>query len=581
MAKPDPKVPVLTQDEKDLRRFRQAFLTDYRHEAKFRDEARIAGEFYDGHQWTEDEKQTLRDRGQPDVTINKTKDRIDAIFGVQEGLRVNTKAYPTSDSEEEVEVVSEKLRAIEDDNDFDDLENEAFKGAIIEGCAWYEIKKEWDGLSRKQKIGQVDYREVVVDMHSKEKDLCDAKHIHRHRLTEIEDAIALFPDNEEEIRACVDGYKMLGGTDGEISLQLPGDQYKSGQALEYQDFNDFVDRERQQVRLVTTFYRKLVPERFFFSPGEDPMDVTTMDKKSLETLQLAKPNGMVETQLKKTLNSITYCWNVVLEHKKDIRKHDPYAKFNLIPVWGYRERKEKRPYGLTRQIMDPQKEVNKRRSKLLHLLNVNRVRFEEGAFENEDEARKQFVRPDGWIKQRKEFQVNVDNNLDISMAHFQLLQLATRELDGSAAGPAVEGEAGATSGRDRQLRQQQVIQPIRELFTNLRKARRALGYYLMDDILLDNPELQGAKYKIKIEEAPESLNLNQETFETLASLAKDPRIAAVMPVDLLIKVSPLSGNVKKEFIERVQQAQMQQQQMQMAMAQAQMQGQAPQGPPRQ
>jgi hypothetical protein len=576
MAKRGKKAEVLTQEEKDLRRFRHFFLRDYRAESKFRVEAEKCGEYYDGNQWTEEEKQTLKDRGQPDVTINRIKPRIDSILGIQQALRVDTKAYPGRDREQESEAVSEKLREIEDANDFDELETKVFKSQIVAGRGWFKVKKEWDGLDNRYRIERKDYRDVVVDMYSREPDLSDAKQVSETVMTELEDAIDLFPEYEEKLRACVDEGKMLGYAQDKVHVNIQGDQYKSGESLEYQDFNDFVDRERERVRLVTTYYRNLKARKFFFSPGEDPIDVTEMDSKSLETLQQAKPEGKVETQHKRTLNSVTFCWNCILEHKKDIRPHDGDAKFPLIPSQGYQEFKTGQPYSLIRQMIDPQNEVNKRRSKLLHMLSVNQIRFEEGAFENEGEARRQFMRPDGWIKQRKEFQVVVDNNLDVAMSHFNLLNQATQEIDNAAAGKELEGRSNSSSGREFQLRQQQATQPIREMFSNLRAARRRVALYLLDDILKDYPELNLTKYEVVIEEAPESLNLNSETFEQLVSLANNAKVP--VPMDMLIKVAPLSGSIKKEFIERLQQQQEQQMQMMQMQAQmAAMGGQPPQG----
>ena len=171
---------------------------------------------------------------------------------------------------------------------------------------------------------------------------------------------------------------------------------------------------------------------------------------------------------------------------------------------------------------------------------------------------------DGFIERRQGFQVNVANNLELSQTHYMLLQQATQEIDQSAAGREVEGRSNSSSGREFQLRQQQATQPIRKLFSNLRAARRRVALYLLDEILREFPDLQTTKYDIVIEEAPESLNLNAETFETLVQLANNSKVP--VPLDMLIKVSPLSGTIKKEFIERLQQ---QEQQQQALMAQQQ------------
>lgn len=559
------KKDLISPEEEELKRFRYDFLCDYRNEAKWREQADLDGDFYDGNQWTEEEKQVLKERGQPAVTINRIKPRMDAIFGIQQALRVDTKAYPAHDKEQEAEAISERLREIEDDCDFDELETLVFEDQAIAGRGWFELKKEWDGLRSRHKIAHLDFREVVKDRYSKKPDLSDAKRVSKTVMTELEDAKALFPEFEEQIEACVDAKYFESYGQGSPHKNILGDQYKSGSVdAHYQDYNDFVDRERKRLRLVTMYYRGQTPQKYFYFPGEEPMDVTDMDEKSMETLAQAKPGGTVETQWKKTLNCVVFCWGQILEHKKDIRPHDVDAKFPLILTPGYIERKTGREYGLIRQMRDPQCEVNKRRSKLIHLITVNRVEYEKGAFEDPAKARAEYVKPDGFIERRQGFQVNVANNLELSQTHYMLLQQATQEIDQSAAGREVEGRSNSSSGREFQLRQQQATQPIRKLFSNLRAARRRVALYLLDEILREFPDLQTTKYDIVIEEAPESLNLNAETFETLVQLANNSKVP--VPLDMLIKVSPLSGTIKKEFIERLQQ---QEQQQQALMAQQQ------------
>lgn len=551
-----------------LRDLKAQFLADYRADSEWRKNAAEDGDFYDGKQLTEEEKNVLKDRGQPPVVINRIKPKMDGIFGIQQALRVDTKAYPAGEREEEVEEISEFFRNIEDDNDFDDSESLVFEDVGIQGRGWYEMGKRWEGFKSRHFVRRAFNTDIVRDRYSRLADLSDALRVHKTVMMDLDQAKQLFPDSAEKLEAVVN----LGYQGDELESQdherIRPDQYKSGKSLglTQEDFVEFVDQKKKRVRVVTTYYRTTEPTRYYFHPNlPEPTDITKMDEKSIETLKATHPNGQELTQLDKKLHCSTFTWNCELETKENIRPYDPDAKFPFVMVPGYEERRTGIHYGLVRQMADPQREVNKRRSKLLHLLNVNQVRFEEGAFEDENKARAEFAKPDGWIKQHKDFQVVVDKNLDIGQSHFLLLQQATQEIDRSGVTQEVEGRTTASSGREYQLRQQTAVQGIRKLFSNLRSARRRVALYFLDEYLQEKPDAGVTKYDIIVEEAADSLNLNSETFSELVSLANNAKVP--IPMDMLIEVSPLSKRVKDKFLKKMQEQQAQAAQQQALIAQ--------------
>lgn len=560
----------IVQDPK-LKRLKADFISDFQAEKSWREDKEEFGNFYDGDQLSEEEKKALEDRGQPPVVINRIKPKLDAIFGIQEALTVDTKCYPIGDKENEATVISEELRHIEDDSDFDLQESMAFEDQVIDGRGWYKISKEFDGLDGVDKVKYVDNENVVIDKYCSREDLKTgelrtAKRLHETIWLDYEDAIETFPKFKEQIEIAIARPELSAPMLSEKLKEFNPDQYRQqGDTTGVSDpdlaeFSAFVDKKRKRIRLVNTFYRTPVVTKYLKHSG-GTVDITEMDESQVKKMTNELEGATTWTETRYSLNSCIFAWNVILEEKKDIRPYDKMGKFPLILVPAYVTRgKEKKHYGLVKQQMDPQREVNKRRSKMLHLLNVNQTWFEEGAFENELVARKEVAKPDGWIKYRKEFKVEPVRHSELAASQFQLLQESKNEVDSSGVNKEIEGRSSATSGREFQLRQQQSMQSIRKLFVNLRAARKRVAAYLLDEILYRNPDLlkDVRKYDLILDEAPETTNLMSETFDTLASLAKG---GIQIPVEMLIEASPLSANKKKEFLERMAQQQMQQQQM--------------------
>jgi hypothetical protein len=556
---------VMTDEEKRLREFTSEFLADYRADEPFRKGMREDNDFYDGNQLSQEERDILEERGQPPVTINRIKPKMDAIFGMQQAMLVDTKAYPKGNREEEAEAVSEFFRQIEDENDFDDTESLAFEDICIAGRAAYEVGKEWDGLTYKHCIKRCHLEDIVPDRHARSIDDPDSCRLSISFWADLKRMQAMFPEAADRLANSANDKALNLWADPD-NRRIRPDQYNAqGPAVTRDDLGQMADIKSQRVRLVKTWYRTFTPKRYFFHAELDngkPVDVTDASQTELNTLRAAKPDGEIIVQEEKKLHCLTFTWNAQLEWIQDTRPYDPEAKFPIILMEGFRERNTSVNYGLVRQMKDPQREVNKRRSKYLHLISVNRTIYEKGVFVNEQTAIEEIQKPDGRIAlvpgSLQKFQVQ--NNLDMGQSHFLLLQQATQEIDAAGVPREMEGRSNSSSGREFQLRQQQATQGIRKLVSNLRWGRRRVGLYLLDEWIHENPNAGLTPLDVLVEEAPDTLTLQQETFDKLVALAEK----GIVPpdfIDLLIEVSSLDPDMKKRFLERIQQRQAAQAQM--------------------
>ncbi len=105
-------------------------------------------------------------------------------------------------------------------------------------------------------------------------------------------------------------------------------------------------------------------------------------------------------------------------------------------------------YGIIRDMIPLQDEINKRRSKALHLNTMRQVVMEEGAVESAEEVRSELARPDGVIQVQPDARFDIAPNGDLSMGQVALYQDAKSEMDLQGANAALSGETGeSTSGR--------------------------------------------------------------------------------------------------------------------------------------
>lgn len=583
-----------TPEEKLLKKLRGDFLLAVKMDEKRREEQDEADRFYDGDQWTEEEKQVLEERKQPVVVINRIKPKIDAMVGMELKLPVDTRAFRRGTAAPEpAEHITECFRYIEYRSNFDKEESGVFKDIAVGGRGWYKTDVEWDGLDPEVFTRRADDENIFLDPYSKRDDLSDAKYLCETVWMDLEDAKHLFETKTKELDdALIDQLQSEKLLDSAHGKEYKPDQYREpGQDMSPEELSIFVDAKRKRVRVVSHYYREPYRKRFLFG-GEIPDGFIDISNDTPDAVKRAKnlyPKANEHTEVGFKLNVCTFVWNAILEEKYDVKPWDDKATFDHVKVGGYKKRNKKekgREYGIVKQHLDPQREVNKRRSKMLHLLNVDKMVFEDGAFDSPEEARKEWVKPDAMLKVNPQFKWERISNQELATSQFQLLQEAKAEIEGAGVHSEIEGMSPATSGRDFKLRHEAATQNLSEMFDNLRQARKRVAqiwlekiqrYWTMEKVIkvTDDPEAPAVilnqkdangnivnsvagKYDIIIEEAPESLNLQSEDFDKLVKLAT---LGVPIPPQIIIESSDLSSTEKRQIYDQIQQQQAQQAQI--------------------
>jgi hypothetical protein len=94
---------------------------------------------------------------------------------------------------------------------------------------------------------------------------------------------------------------------------------------------------------------------------------------------------------------------------------------------------------MVRGLISLQDEINKRRSKALHLLSVRQVVAEQGAVQDIDKARREVAKPDGYVEVMPGLKFEIESGAELATGQFQLLQHATAEMQLSGPNAAMSG----------------------------------------------------------------------------------------------------------------------------------------------
>lgn len=566
---------VKTPNEDTLSSVKQQFIDAYDASVSSRAEAELHRDYYDGKQYTAEERATLSKRKQPCITDNRIKDKVEYLLGLERRTRTDPKAYPrTPNDEESAEAATDALRYLEEKSNFDQIRSDVFENMLIEGVGGCEVV--YDSDENEIKVRRIRWDRLYFDPRSQDRDFRDAAYMGIVTWMDEARAAARWPDKAELFKGMIDDATKTTG----------GDTYDDKPKI-------WVDGNRRRIQVMEHY----------------------------------RWHGKWKRSV--------YCAGGFLEDETDSPYQDEYGRPEcpIILQAAYRDR-EGDCYGVVRRYKDIQDEINKRRSKSLHLLSSRQIIAEKGAVGDANKARIEAARPDGFIEVNPGMRFEISPTGDLATGQFQLLADAINSLQMTGPNAALQGQSGSISGRAKQLDQEGGAIQIGALFDQLRyfqwrvyrsmwnrirqfwtdekwvrvkdeDGMRFVGLNvpvtageqaveqlkgmnvppdqiagLVGQIAQDPMSRQVVSRKnnvaeldvdIIIEESPDTVTIQQEQFETLVSLAS---AGVVFPPDVYIEASQLRN--KKQLVDKlkggddpaVQQAQQQAMEMERAGAEA-------------
>ena len=384
-------------------------------------------DYVDGDQLDETQLKELSDRGQPAVIINRIKRKIDFLVGLEKQQRTRPRALPrTPKHEQDAEACTDSLNYVIDDSDFKNTRSAVWRNMLIEGIGAVDVcvkgyDDSYSGDSNEVciEINQFRFDRFFHDPHSLSLDFTDATYYGGVWWMDYEDALARWPDKQEVLEAALGNARFSDTFDDKPTYQV------------------WADRKRKRVRIVQMWLKRM---------GSGKAD---------------------EWWFAEFTQS-----GILLSGKSPYVTDDGDPEPGMIAQAAYCNRQGNR-YGAVREMISPQDEINKRRSKSLHLLNSNQILYEEGVVDDLEKARREAARPDGVIKiapgglaeQRFQFR----ERTDLAAGHIQLLQEAKQEIDMMGPNASMQGESGdSASGRAIMASQQGGMIEMGDLLDNLR-----------------------------------------------------------------------------------------------------------------
>lgn len=482
-------------------------------------------DYYDGKQYTAAELKVLRDRGQPDIVINRIQPKVNYLLGYEAANRTDPRAFPRTPQDQDAsEAATDGLRYVKDATDLDQLFSNAWENIIVEGFGGLELTVELKPGSPAEIVPvRWDWDRLFYDPHSRRPDFSDARYLGGVLWMDADEAKRKWPDSTEAID------RTMGEGSATRTFDDRPDRWVSRG-------NGPTSSGRRRVRICQMYYRE--PDS-----GQWHLCIFTKGGK-LDSMPVPF----------KDQNGQSWC--------------------PMLLQSAYVDRENAR-YGLVRLMIGVQDEINKRRSKALHRLTMRQVVTETGAVDDEDSIKSELAKPDAVIRVNPGFRFEMLAAGEQLSAELQLLQEAKNEIELMGPNSAMQGKDNEAPSGKAILANQQGGQTEISLLVDRHRWLKKRTYQKIWDLIrqykneewwvrvtddeknvkfvgFNRPVTLGEKYQKQLE----SKGVPPEEIEQMmAQVGDDPRlqqvvgqenVAADMHMDITIEEVPDVASMQEE-----------------------------------
>ena len=406
---------------RDLLRYRRQARVA---QAENREQMAMDEDFYDGIQLTPEDYAVMDSRSQDPLVYNLTKVTCNWILGVERKSKVDFSVK----GRRKVDILDAKIKTkgckyIQDVNHGEYARSEAFGDAVRAGVGWIEM-----GAHEKEEpiyYRHENWRYMWFD-HLGGDYLQNWRYCLREKWTDLDIAQNMFPKRKEALEILSTGVNSM-------YPYLPEDPIITDNASEFDIETDVdallggaYDALRERVKLCEMWYRMPAAVKLMrFRDDETPYGtrnnvIYRKDDEEHQYLVKGHYATLFDT-IKMTIRVGMWAGTVFLHDDLTPYDHD---MFPFFPIFCYRRKRDGMPYGIIRDIRDPQSDFNKRMSKSLFMLSAHRVIYEKNSIDNPAAFRDEMDRPDGLAEVNAGAmtgqKVHVINEQALATAHLEL-----------------------------------------------------------------------------------------------------------------------------------------------------------------
>ncbi len=365
----------MTKNKRVLKNEKERLLADeqWRRYVRARDSghteyvtmAKKCDSFYRGEQWDERDVAKLNAEGRPTLTINTVLSTVNTVLGEQANKRGDVRFLPKRDATQDVaEILNKLFIQIGDNNQLDWLESQVFADGIIQERGYFDVRVDFsDHIEGEIRIESKDPLDIIIDPDAKNYDPKTWNEFFESRWLSLEEIEIMYgQDKADRLR----NIGANGQRYSHDSMEIRDNRF--GETLDGYGYESSPDPDEKasvkSIRVIERQYRKNSMTSFFVDNETGDMRMVPDNWSDQRAKLLAGQANL--SIIKKQAPRVR--WTVTADK---VVLHDDwsiYNDFTIVPFFPYFRRGK--PFGIVRNLISPQEQLNKISSQELHIVNT-------------------------------------------------------------------------------------------------------------------------------------------------------------------------------------------------------------------
>jgi len=334
----------------------------YKEVEAYEKDSRVQGDesyrFYHGEQWDKGDKSSLEAEGRAALTINEIAPKVDLITGFQRQNRTDVRLFPIEEGDSRTaSILTTVIKNITDRNNFNQVESNVFLDTVVPGRGLYNVyvsyEKDLLGSIIVERLG---WKDAYLAPHSNQ-DLTDCEYIVKTKMFAKSKLVRMYPEKKEEIEQM---YGLVDALIGPLS-DHPGHQYDFPDNLNRISLSDNFDTLKKTIKVYECWLREY--KTAYTVANMDTGFVKVYNQLSNKDMKTIEKMGFeVIRRTYCQMRVIKIAGNVLLSNELEDTEYFP-----IIPV--YAKTSDNGFYGLVNPVKDCQREINKRTSQSIDIIN--------------------------------------------------------------------------------------------------------------------------------------------------------------------------------------------------------------------